>query len=181
MGGVVKQNNHRAVSKGAAQERSTKMKTTTKPTMKVILLTEVYGKGYEGDVICVKKVYANNCLIPARLAVEATPSNLKMLELRTNKIKEREEKRIEEAKTLQRLIDGKEITIGVRKTGDNTYEYPSRLSIHLAIKNQLGIDIEQAKILIDKPYYDCFEDYTLSLNIYRNINAEIALKVRPKK
>ena len=40
--------------------------------MKVVLLGEIKGKGGEGDVIDVAQGYAENYLIPQKLAVAAT-------------------------------------------------------------------------------------------------------------
>ena len=45
--------------------------------MKVILLDDVRGSGKSGDVVNVSDGYARNMLIPRRLAVEATPQNIK--------------------------------------------------------------------------------------------------------
>ena len=48
--------------------------------MKVVLVKEVEKLGKEGDVVEVKPGYARNYLFPKKLAVEATPANLKMAE-----------------------------------------------------------------------------------------------------
>ena len=47
--------------------------------MKVILLDEVKGQGGEGDVVEVAAGFANNYLLPRKLAVAATPGNLKLV------------------------------------------------------------------------------------------------------
>ena len=69
--------------------------------MKVILTTEVQGKGGEGDVIEVARGFANNYLIPQGFAILATPGNLKQLEQRKKNIAKREEKRVAEAAELK--------------------------------------------------------------------------------
>ena len=65
--------------------------------MKVILLTEVQGKGGEGDVIDVARGFANNYLLSQGKAVLATPGNLKQLEQKRKNIAKREEVRIANA------------------------------------------------------------------------------------
>ncbi|MDP2300209.1 MAG: 50S ribosomal protein L9, partial [Actinomycetota bacterium] len=50
--------------------------------MKVILLTDVKGRGTEGDVIEVARGFAANYLLPRKMAIEATRGNLKQLEAR---------------------------------------------------------------------------------------------------
>ena len=69
--------------------------------MKVILLTEVQGKGGEGDVVEVARGFFNNYLGPQKKAVLATAGNLKQLEQRRGNIAKREEKRIADAEALK--------------------------------------------------------------------------------
>ena len=47
--------------------------------MKVILLQELKGKGGEGDVVDVAPGFANNYLLPQKVAILATKGNLKQL------------------------------------------------------------------------------------------------------
>lgn len=49
--------------------------------MKVIFTQDVKGKGKKGEVKEVPVGYANNFLLKKNYAVEATPGNLKQLEL----------------------------------------------------------------------------------------------------
>ncbi|WP_418471046.1 50S ribosomal protein L9, partial [Eggerthella sp.] len=54
--------------------------------MKVILLQELKGKGGEGDVVDVAPGFANNYLLPQKVAILATKGNLKQLEQRKHNI-----------------------------------------------------------------------------------------------
>ena len=65
--------------------------------MNVILLGELRGKGGEGDVVDVAQGYAENYLFPNRLALPATPGNIKQLEERRHNIEVREAKRVADA------------------------------------------------------------------------------------
>ena len=69
--------------------------------MKVILLTELKGKGGEGDVVEVAPGFFNNYLGPQKMAILATKGNLKQLEQRRGNIAKREEKRMEECQRSQ--------------------------------------------------------------------------------
>ena len=73
--------------------------------MKVILLSELKGKGGEGDIVEVADGYANNYLFPQKIAVAATKGNLKQLEQRKHNIATREAARIEEAQALKAALD----------------------------------------------------------------------------
>ena len=88
--------------------------------MKVILLDEIKGKGGEGDVIDVAQGYAENCLIPKKLAVAATKGNLKQLEERRNNIAKREEVRLATANATKEQLADKAVTVDV-KVGDEVY------------------------------------------------------------
>jgi len=48
--------------------------------MKVILLEELEGRGSFGDIITVRDGFANNYLIPRKLALPATEGNIKHIQ-----------------------------------------------------------------------------------------------------
>ena len=73
--------------------------------MKVILLEELRGKGGEGDVVEVARGFANNYLLPNRIAVLATKGNLKQLEQRRKNIAKREEVRVSNAEQLKATLE----------------------------------------------------------------------------
>ncbi len=54
--------------------------------MKVIFTQDVKGKGKKGEVKEVPVGYANNFLLKKNYAVEATPGNLKQLELQKKNV-----------------------------------------------------------------------------------------------
>ena len=62
--------------------------------MKVILTDELRGKGGEGDIVDVAQGYAENFLFPNKMALPATPGNIKQLEERRHNIEKREAERI---------------------------------------------------------------------------------------
>ncbi len=74
--------------------------------MKVILLSELRGKGGEGDVIDVADGFANNWLFPQKIAIRATAGNLKQLEQKRNNIAKRDAARAEEVAELEEAVEG---------------------------------------------------------------------------
>ena len=50
--------------------------------MQIILIQDVNNLGGANEVVTVKNGYARNFLIPNKMAVEASPSNVKQLEER---------------------------------------------------------------------------------------------------
>ena len=48
--------------------------------MQVILIQDVNNLGGVNELVTVKNGYGRNFLIPSKLAIEASPSNMKMME-----------------------------------------------------------------------------------------------------
>ena len=82
--------------------------------MKVILLSELRGKGGEGDVVDVAQGFAENYLFPNKIAQPATPGNIKQLEERRHNIEKREAERIAAAEATKAALDGKSVTVDAK-------------------------------------------------------------------
>ncbi|MCL2680661.1 MAG: 50S ribosomal protein L9 [Coriobacteriia bacterium] len=145
--------------------------------MKVILLAELQGRGGEGDVIEVKTGFATNYLFPRKIAVEATPGNLKQLEQRRHNIKQREEVRLAEAGDFRGLLDGKAITITV-KVGEagRLFGSVTPMMIADAIKDQLGVEVDRRKIET-RGAIKTVGAHPVELAVYRDIKADFTVDV----
>ena len=145
--------------------------------MKVILLDEIKGKGGEGDIIDVAQGYAENYLIPNKLAVAATKGNLKQLEERRNNIEKREAVRISDANTLKEQLDGKKVTVDA-KVGDEGILFGSVTSqmIADAIKDQLGVEIDRKRIELGKPI-KVAGSHEVAISLYRDIRSSVTVLV----
>ena len=66
--------------------------------MKVILLQDVKGHGKKGDVVNASDGYVRNYLFPRKLAIEATPKNLKALKDKQAAETKRKQEELEEAR-----------------------------------------------------------------------------------
>jgi len=82
--------------------------------MKVILLEIIENLGNPGDVVNVKRGYARNYLVPRKLAIYATPANMKRLTVIKENFQAEEEKRIAALKVLAEKIASTKLTF-VRK------------------------------------------------------------------
>ena len=85
--------------------------------MKVIFTQDVKGKGKKGEVKEVPVGYANNFLLKKNYAVEATPGNLKQLELQKKRAKQERQQEIEDAKALKETLSNIEVEVSA-KTGE---------------------------------------------------------------
>ena len=145
--------------------------------MKIILMQEVKGKGGEGDVVDVARGYAVNYLFPHKMAIEATPGNLKQLESRVGKIREREETRVGDANGLAASLEGKIVTIPA-KVGEEGRLFGSITSqmIEAAIDEQLDVGIDRRKIDVHGHIKELGE-HTVTVQVYRDIKASVTVKV----
>lgn len=114
--------------------------------MKLILLEDVKGVGKKGDVVNKNDGYALNFLIPKKLAVEATKSNINDLELKKKADERRKKEEYEEAKELGEKLKDKIVKVSV-KAGENGKVFGSvtNKEISAALLQQTGIDIDKRK------------------------------------
>ena len=127
-------------------------KTFKKKLMQIILIQDVNNLGGSNEVVTVKNGYARNFLIPKKMAVEASSSNLKQLEERLKQQKKKEDKMLAEInKVIAALQDGA-LTIGA-KTGTSGKIFGSVTTVQVAraIRDQKGYEIDRRRIhLLDE-------------------------------
>ena len=148
--------------------------------MKVILLTEVQGKGGEGDVVEVARGFFNNYLGPQKKAVLATAGNLKQLEQRRGNSAKREEKRIADAEALKASLEGKKIFVDA-KVGEEGVLFGSVTTSMIAdaVLAETGVEIDRKRLDVRKAIKTAGE-HTVALNIYRDIHVDLQLMVGVK-
>ncbi|MEY3432262.1 MAG: ribosomal protein, partial [Bacteroidota bacterium] len=120
--------------------------------MQVILIQDVNNLGGANEVVTVKNGYARNFLIPQKMAVEASPSNLKQLEERLKQIRKKEEKMLAEVNKVIAALQEGSIKIGA-KTGTSGKIFGSITTVQIAkaVREQKGYEIDRRKIhLVDE-------------------------------
>ncbi len=119
--------------------------------MKVIVISDEGVFGKKGEIKEVKSGFARNFLIPRKMAIEATPGNLKTWEQQISSLKKREVKLKEEAKTLASRLEGVICTIPM-KVGDEERIFGSvtTQTISDSLSNQ-GFDISKKDIDLASP------------------------------
>lgn len=131
--------------------------------MKIILLKDVPKVGRKYETKDVSEGYAANLLIPRGLAVAATPSTIKTLNIERAKI-EGERKIHDEllTKTLSDL-DGRSITIK-EKVNEKGHLFAGlhKPEILKAITEQTGLELNEEHIILEKPFKEAGE-HTLEL------------------
>ncbi len=115
--------------------------------MQIILIQDVNNLGGANEVVTVKNGYARNFLIPQKMAVEASPSNLKQLEERLKQIRKKEEKMLAEINKVITALQESPITIGA-KTGTTGKIFGSITTVQIAkaVREQKGYEIDRRRI-----------------------------------
>src|SRR4030095_4726573 len=99
--------------------------------MEVILIQDVDNLGAANEVVKVKNGYARNYLIPQKLAVEASPSNLKQLQEKLKVKAKKEAAMLAEINKVIAVIKESPIKIGA-KTGTSGKIFGSVTSLQIA-------------------------------------------------
>lgn len=117
--------------------------------MKVILKEDLNGTGKKGELVNVSDGYARNYLLPRGLAIEADSRALNELKGREQSEKHRIEMQEQNARDAAKLISGKTVKV-YAKAGAKGKLFGSVTSkeISQAIKEQLGIEIDKRKIVL---------------------------------
>jgi len=120
--------------------------------MQVILLKDVKGQGKAGQVVKVSDGYARNMLLPKKLAMEATPANMKVLEKQRAQIEAQRAIDKQVAEDIKAKVEAKTVTV-VTKAGENgrLFGAITNKDIAEAIQKEFLIELDKKKIDLDAP------------------------------
>ncbi len=144
--------------------------------MKVIFLKDVENVAHEGDVKEVKDGYARNYLFKSRVAMEATPANMKALEKRLAEIAQREKTRVSSAEAVAKQI--KKITLHFsKKAGETGKLYGAITSNELieALAAQ-GVTIERKQLDMKEPIKD-LGTHEIRVHLYKETRSAFTVVV----
>jgi len=117
--------------------------------MQVILIQDVNNLGGVNEMVSVKNGYGRNYLIPQKMAVEASPSNVKMMEEKKKQQAKKEAKLLAELNSVIAVLQNGPLKLGA-KTGTSGKIFGSVTSVQVAkaIKEQKGYEIDRRRISI---------------------------------
>lgn len=144
--------------------------------MKVILKQDVENLGRRGDVVDVAPGYGRNYLIPKRLALEVTSSNIKMIEIERQALQKKLEK--ERSSYQEQIQKLNQMTLSFqRKSGEKDVIFGSVSSSDIKdALHELGFDVDKKKILLEEPIKR-LGNYTVPVKIFHDDLAEIKVEV----
>ena len=144
--------------------------------MKVILRADVENLGSLGDVVEVKAGYGRNYLLPQRLAMTASPANLKTFENERKKLQAKMDALRAEAKGLQGRLEALEIVIPMH-VGENDKLYGSVTTAIIGDAiNAQGIEVDRRRILLEAPIRS-LGIHPVRVRLHADVIATIPVKV----
>jgi large subunit ribosomal protein L9 len=146
---------------------------------KILLREDVDDLGARGEIVRVRAGYARNYLLPRKLAVEATTSNVKQIEQERAALlkKEATEKATAESQgeRMRSLVLNFQ-----RKSGEQGALYGSVTSMDIAeaLKDK-GYEIDRHRLHLREPIKR-LGDFGVPLRLHREVTIDLQVKVSPE-
>ena len=149
--------------------------------MKIVLLEDVKTLGKKGDIVEVSPGYARNKILPQKLGIEATPKALNDLKLQEKHVEKVAKEHLEAAQELASKIEDQSVTLAI-KTGEGgrTFGSVSTKEIAIAVKEQLGFEIDKKKMVLPEAI-KTLGVTEVPMKLHPNVIAKLKVKVIEKE
>lgn len=145
--------------------------------MKVILLEDVKSLGKKGQIVNVSDGYARNFVLPKKLGLEATSKNLNDLKLQKANEEKVAKQILEEAKELAKKVEAGKVEVKIKVgEGGRTFGSVSTKEIAIAVKEQMGYDIDKKKIQL-KDAIKTLGTHVVPVKLHQKVTAELKVIV----
>jgi len=147
--------------------------------MRVILLNDVKALGKRGTVVEVAEGYANNFLIPKKLAAEASSGALASLEQQNIAKAKRQAEDLAQAQEIARIIESKPLSVPARAGGNGKlFGTITNAQIAEAIQRSFDIALDRHKIELKTPI-KAVGTYPVEVKLGNNVTAKATVEVVP--
>jgi large subunit ribosomal protein L9 len=145
--------------------------------MKVILLSDVKALGKRGEVANVADGYANNFLLPRKLATAATAGAIKQLEQQTNAKKRRQAEEVANAQDVATQLEELTLEIAAKAGGNGRlFGTVTNANVADAIEAALSVAIDRHKIEM-KDGIKALGTYPIEVRLGNNVVAKSNIRV----
>lgn len=145
--------------------------------MKIILLQDVKSLGKKGEIVNVNDGYARNFILPKKLGLEATGKNLNDLKLQKANEEKVAQQIWDEAKELGKKIEAGKVELAIKiGEGGRAFGSVSSKEIAVAVKEQMGYDIDKKKIQL-KDAIKTLGTHTVPVKLHPKVTAELKVIV----
>ncbi|RLE04617.1 MAG: 50S ribosomal protein L9 [Candidatus Aminicenantes bacterium] len=148
--------------------------------MKIMLRENIENLGKRGDIVEVAPGYARNYLLPRKLALEVTPTNMKMIEMQQRALRKKLEKELSSYQEMAQKLSQVKLTF-YRKTSDKEalFGSVSLADIKEALEKE-GFALDKKKILLPEPIKS-LGSYKVPIKVFHEERAEIEVQVLPEE
>ncbi len=145
--------------------------------MQLLLKEDVENLGARGELVKVRPGYGRNYLLPKGLAIQATPSNLKQIEMQRKALLKKEAHERDSATQQADLL--KELTLEfARKVGEHGILYGSVTSMDVAeALAAKGYEIDRKRIVLKDPIKEPGE-FEVPIKLHREVTAAVKVVVK---
>ena len=145
--------------------------------MKVILLEDVKSLGKKGQIVNVSDGYARNFVLPKKLGLEATSKNLNDLKLQKANEEKVAQQILDEAKELAKKVEAGKVEVKIKVgEGGRTFGSVSTKEIAVAVKEQMGYDIDKKKIQL-KDAIKTLGTHVVPVKLHQKVTVELKVIV----
>lgn len=142
----------------------------------VLLRVDVDNLGARGEIVKVRAGYARNYLLPRKLAVEATASNVKQIEQERSALLRKEATERATAEGQAALMKSLRLSFE-RKVGEHGALYGSVTSMDIAEALQSkGFEMDRRRIHLPETIKETGE-FTVSVRLHREVSVDIPVVV----
>ena len=146
--------------------------------MQIILLESIDRVGKAGEIVAVKDGYANNYLIPRKLAIVANKNNKLQLQSKLDVISKRNDQKIEEANTLKLKLDKISLTMRVEANDEGgLYGTITQKQISDLLKAE-GHSILNENIVTGE--IKALGEFEITIKIYEDISSILKVSVEKR-
>lgn len=145
--------------------------------MRIILQKEVDTLGSPGDIVEVKDGYARNYLIPRGMAIQATKGALKHAERVREQHEVRQEKELNEARTLAERIEKTPVQVQTQ-AGEDGRLFGSVTAQQLAeaLERSIGETVDRHEIRLEEPIRST-GTHAVTIHLHPEVNATLTVQV----
>jgi large subunit ribosomal protein L9 len=148
--------------------------------LKLILVTDVEGLGFRGDMVEVKDGYANNYLIPKGLAIRSSKGKAKEATQLAKEKMAKSDRELKRAEETAQTISGHTFEVAA-KAGEEGKLFGTITSKDVArlLKDELKIEVDRKKIHMDE-HIKTAGFHEARIKLHPQVEAIVHLKVVPE-
>lgn len=145
--------------------------------MEVILLEKVHNLGKLGDRVKVRPGYARNFLIPEKMAVPATETNVQKLEAMRAELEKAQAEALAKAEARAAALKDAVVTIAAR-TGEEGRLFGSVGTADIAESfSKAGTEVEKREVRMPTGPIRILGDHPVELHLHADVNVAVTVRV----